>query len=320
MRRAPELLEVPRGAITEAPASARFGVSFGIAAVIFWSFGSSLVYFGARKSGTWPFVAVAALTGGALQVVFRMAWSGELRSVFRLPWRLWSVPLPCFVVYGLAWPWALALSSPRQVVAVNLINYLWPVLTVILSAWCVPGVRLTRRTAVALTLALAGLVVANFKALHNLMLTEGTPSAGPQWLPYGLALIAAFTWAIYSAVLVRWRAWANGYVTSPVGFLLIGIIAALLSAVSQTQANPFSASGAFFTVLYGAGPLAAGYLLWEVALPKARVQTLSLIAAATPVLSTALLCCFLQTKPGADLMAAALLVGGGVLLSASPRA
>jgi drug/metabolite transporter (DMT)-like permease len=71
------------------------------------------------------------------------------------------------------------------------------------------------------------------------------------------------------------------------------------------------------TVLYGAGPLAAGYLFWELALPKARVQTLSLIAAATPILSTLLLCGFLKTPPGPELLVAALLVSGGVLLSAT---
>ncbi|MCX6914156.1 MAG: EamA family transporter, partial [Verrucomicrobia bacterium] len=65
-----------------------------------------------------------------------------------------------------------------------------------------------------------------------------------------------------------------------------------------------------------AGPLAVGYLLWEIALSKAKVHTLSLLAATTPVLSTFLLCLFLRTLPGPELIIAALLVGGGVLLSA----
>ena len=41
---------------------------------------------------------------------------GELRSALWLPWRLWAAPVCCFVLYGLAWPWALAASTARQVV------------------------------------------------------------------------------------------------------------------------------------------------------------------------------------------------------------
>jgi drug/metabolite transporter (DMT)-like permease len=51
------------------------------------------------------------------------------------------------------------------------------------------------------------------------------------------------------------------------------------------------------------------------ALSRARVQTLSLVAAATPILSTFLLCCFLRTMPGPELAVAALLVSGGIVLS-----
>ena len=66
---------------------------------------------------------------------------------------------------------------------------------------------------------------------------------------------------------------------------------------------------------HGIGPLAIGYLLWEVALAKARVHSLSMLAAATPVLSTLLLCVFLRSLPGPGLIAAAVLVSAGVLLS-----
>jgi drug/metabolite transporter (DMT)-like permease len=69
------------------------------------------------------------------------------------------------------------------------------------------------------------------------------------------------------------------------------------------------------TFLYGVGPLAAGSLMWELALARARVETLSLIAAVTPVLSTFLLCCFLRKMPGLELVIAALLVSAGILLS-----
>jgi drug/metabolite transporter (DMT)-like permease len=286
-------------------------------AVLFWSLSSALIFLGARAMGTWGFVAVASVTGGLLQLVLRRVYPGELRSALWLPWRLWAVPVACFVVYGLTWPWALASSTPRQVLGVNLINYLWPVLTVVLSVWWVPGVRMTGRLGGALALAVAGLALANLSPIHELLSPSGGAEArgAQRFLPYVLALVAAVTWAIYSAVLARWKAWAGNYVTSPVGFIVIGLVAAVILWATGGTPAKVAPQAIWLTVLYGIGPLAGGYLLWELALTRARVQTLGLTAAAIPVLSTLLLCCFLRKMPGAELLAAALLVSAGVGLS-----
>jgi len=286
-------------------------------AVVFWSFGASLVYLGAQESGTWPFVALASVTAGGLLMAARKLLHGELRSALRLPWRLWLIPLVCFVIYGVVWPWALASSTSRQVFGVSLINYLWPVLTVLFSVWLVPGVRLTGRIMLAVLLALAGLAVANYRELQQL---QAIPfQSGSRWehrfLPYGLALIAAVTWGLYSAFLARWRDWAKNYVTSPIGFLLLGFIGCMITAQTRRTLPHFSGFGALLTILYGAGPLAVGYLCWEIALARGKVQTLSLLASGTPVLSTAFLCVFLRKMPGPELVLAAVLVSAGVALS-----
>jgi len=289
----------------------------GVVAVVFWSFGSSLIYLGAQESGTWPFVAVASLTGGTLLLLARGLLNGELHTAVRLPWRLWIAPIFCFVIYGLVWPWALASSTSRQVFGVSLINYLWPVLTVLFSAWWVPGARLTARIVLALVLAIAGLVSANLHQIQQL--SSGNIGSWARWgrhlLPYGLAFTAALTWAIYSALLARWRDLAKDYVTSPIGFLLLGLIGCVITAATRHSLPKLTGFGTLMTALYGAGPLAVGYLLWEIALARARVQTLSLIAAATPILSTFLLCVFLNKLPGVELVLAAALVSAGVGLS-----
>ena len=305
-------------ASASAARSARLGLVLGSVAVLFWSFGSSLIFLGARQAGTWPFVAIAALVGGGSQLIGWRLYRGGLRSAVCLPWRLWAVSLPCFVLYGLVWPWALVSSSAKQVFGVSLINYLWPVLTVLFSAWWVPRARLTSRTVLATFLALAGLVCANLQHIRDLLAVGDSAGVSPvrRFLPYGLALVAAVTWAVYSTLLARWRDWARNYVTSPVGFLLTGTIACAITAFTGSMPAKLSAPGTLLIICYGAGPLAVGYLLWEIALSKARVHTLSLLAAATPVLSTFLLCLFLRTLPGPELIIAALLVGGGVLLSA----
>lgn len=305
------------GASASATRATRLGLVLGCVVVLFWSFGSSLVFLGAQQVGTWPFVAIASLVGGGSQLLGWRVYRGEFRSAVWLPWRLWAVTLLCFVVYGLVWPWALVSSSAKQVFGVSLINYLWPVLTVLLSAWWVPGARLTTRTVLATFLALAGLVCANLQHIRDLLAASDNPGVSPirRLLPYGLALVAAVTWAIYSALLARWRDWARNYATSPAGFLLAGIIACALTASTGSIPAKLSSLGMLMTICYGIGPLAVGYLLWEIALTKAKVHTLSLLAAATPVLSTFLLCFFLRTLPGLELIVAAFLVSSGVLLS-----
>ncbi|HZR20776.1 MAG TPA: hypothetical protein VFE51_26075 [Verrucomicrobiae bacterium] len=297
--------------------SARVGLWLGCAAVLFWSFGSSLVYLGAREAGTWRFVTIASCTAGLLQLCSRGIHYGEVRTALLLPWRLWAGPLVCFVLYGLAWPWALAAATPRQAGGVNLINYLWPVLTVVFSAWCVPGFRLTRRIGLALVLAVTGLVCANATALQALFSGGAAkPGAGlAQWLPFGLAAVAALTWAVYSALLARWRSWSGKYVTSPVGFMVIGVIGWIILKTSGKRALDLSSAGLVMTLLYGVGPLAAGYLLWELALARAKIQSLSMVAAATPLLSTVFLAFCVRRMPGLELATAALLISAGVVLS-----
>jgi drug/metabolite transporter (DMT)-like permease len=274
------------------------------------------VFLGAEQAGTWPFITIASLVGGGLQLLARAIYPGDLKTAVQLPWRLWVGPVFCFVLYGLAWPFALASSNTRQVIGISLINYLWPVLTVLFSVWLVPGVHLSRKIVAALVLALAGLALANFHQIEALL--AGTGSQGstiPHFLPYILALVAALTWAVYSALLARWQAWSRPYITSPVGFIIIGLCGGLVMLATGTLPRRLTGLGTLMTVCYGVGPLAGGYLLWELALARARVQTLSLIAAMTPVLSTLFLCCCLRRMPGLELIGAAVLVGGAVVLS-----
>ncbi len=297
--------------------SDRAGLWCGIGAVVLWSFGSTFVYLGAKAAGTWTFIALGSFIAAGLQFLFRGAQTGELRSAVLLPWRLWIGPVACFVAYGLVWPSALASSTPAQVLGTNLLNYLWPILTVLFSVFIVPGMRLTGKTVLALGLALTGLILANADGIpavvHNF-------SRGGTWkfrelLPYTLGLTAAVTWAVYSVLLARWRSWSNQYVTSPIGFLVIGVIGTVVLVVNSGKLPAIGGQGLIWTLLYGAGPLAAGYLLWEFALARARVQALGVIAAGTPILSTLILCAFLRQVPNAALIVAAMLVSVGVILS-----
>ena len=58
----------------------RQGLGIGSVSVLFWSFASSLIFLGARQAGTWTFVAIASLIGGAAQLIGWRIYRGELRS------------------------------------------------------------------------------------------------------------------------------------------------------------------------------------------------------------------------------------------------
>ncbi|MFA5865220.1 MAG: EamA family transporter [Phycisphaerae bacterium] len=304
--------------IRESDKSSRLGLLLGCLAVLCWSFGSSFVYLGARELSAWHFICLTTLIGGGIQMVFRRVRQGELHSAIFLPGKLWLIVLFGFVAYGLVFPWSLVLcTSDSQVCAANLINYLWPVLTILFSVLWVPNTRFTVKLLLAILLALSGLVLANIKQIGPLLSETHTFefSSIKYSLPYLLALTAAISWAVYSSFLVRWKAWAKNYTTSAIGFLIISIIAGAIALFTKGIYVKITFFGILMAFLYGLGPLAAGYLLWELALSRAKVQTLSLLASVTPILSILLLCIFLRFLPGPELIAAALLISGGVILS-----
>lgn len=298
---------------------AAIGIAFGLCAIVLWSFTASFVALGADAMGVWAFLAVAALTGGALQMTFRWLRRGELRSATRLPGRLWVVTVLGFVLYGVVYPLAIALArTDPERCGVNLINYLWPTLTVVCGVLWVPPNRFRPLLLLAILCGLAGTGLANVGELRNLITTWGdadATSGGPAVLPYLLALLGAVVWAVYSSLLARWRAWTRDYSTSAIGLLIIGVIAGAIAIATEGTCPTFTTTGLIAAVLCGLLPNFGGYMLWELALVRADVRTLGLMGAATPILSTVWLCVVLQHTPGPELLIAAALIGVAVVLS-----
>jgi drug/metabolite transporter (DMT)-like permease len=134
-------------------------------------------------------------------------------------------------------------------------------------------------------------------------------------LPYLLGLVAAVSWAMYSVFLARWRAWAKDYTSCAMGMLIAGAAALVVGFLTGESGLRVSAKGIMFILFYALGPSAAGYLLWELAVPRTNVKTLGLMGALIPILSIVWLCLFLRYFPGWELIAAAVLVSLGIVLS-----
>ncbi len=235
-------------------------------AILLWS---ALATLGLALSHLPPFL----LTGCALVL-------GALPGA--LHWRAWRVPLPTLLLgigglFGFHFLLFLALRFAPPVEA-NLVNYLWPLLIVVLTPVLLPGWSLTARHVTAALLGLAGAALA----------IGATPAAisDRAWLGFAFAAGSALTWASYSLLVRRvppFSSWAIG------GFALAsGALALACHALFEPRAA-FLPGDAWKLALLGLGPMGAAFYLWDVAMKRGDPRVVGVLAYATPVLSTALL-------------------------------
>ena len=231
---------------------------------------------------------------------------------FRLPTRAWGIGI--FGLFGYHFCIFVALRAAPPVEA-NLINYLWPLLIVLLSA-LLPDERLRPRHVAGALAGFAGAALliggsdapAGFEAAH---------AAG-----YGAAFAAALIWAGYSIASSRLAA----VPTDAVGAfcLATAALAALAHILLETTVVP--TGGEWLAILaLGIGPAGGAFFLWDRGLKRGSVRALGALAYGAPLISTGLLIAFGRAEATWTIAAAGLLIvtGGAVaagdLLRRPPR-
>lgn len=229
--------------------------------------------------GIWQYLAIGNLIGFLGQVLLYRLMGRTPASLFIMPVRLWVLTIIGFVIYSLVFAGGLLTAkSNAQAVGVSLLNYLWPVLTVVFSLFLVPGSRMNIRLGIAMAIGAAGLVIANW---HDILSAAGNNTA----LPYILGSMAGISWALYSAFISRWRDWANRYATAPIGFLMVSITG-FAGCVITGEWQVINIQTILAFLYLGLVVNATGYMLWELALHRAPATRLGILGSATPVLST----------------------------------
>lgn len=239
------------------------------ASILMWSF---LAFLGARVSHLPPFLVV----GIALCI------SGVLGSI---KIRGWKVPLTTLLVgiggiFGYHFLYFSAFQHAPPVEA-NLMNYLWPLLIVLLSPVFLPGYRLhlNHLLGACMGLAGAGLIISGGKLSLDLDNLSG----------YLLAAIAALVWASYSLMTKRLPPFptaAVGAFCLTSGLLSLGAYWARSGAVALPTLNPHDWLSLF---LLGAGPMGGAFFTWDAALKRGDPRIIGSLTYLTPLTSTLIL-------------------------------
>lgn len=279
----------------------------GVAAILLWSSLALLALFTADLP---PFQVLAtgfAIGGGLGVAVLALRGRGALARMRQ--------PLPAFAlaVVALFGYHALYFIAFRHApaVEVNLVNYLWPLLIVVLAA-LLPGARPRAGQFAGTAVALLGVVV---------MLTrgEGLAPDPAHRAGYLAALGAALTWAAYSVLNRRFRNVPSAAMAG--SCVVVAVLATLVHLNIEATRAP-SAAQWVALVLMGAGPVGAAFWLWDSGTKHGNLALLGTLSYAAPLLSTLFLLLGGRVEPHwTQALALALLLAGAWLsMRASARA
>ncbi|MEI8325112.1 MAG: DMT family transporter [Betaproteobacteria bacterium] len=220
--------------------------------------------------------------------------------------RQWRVPLPTLAlgVYGLFGYHFLFFIALRHAPAVqaNLVNYLWPLLIVLLAPVLLRGLHFRWHHLLAACIGFSGAALA-IAGKHSL-------DAGFAW-GYVPALGSALIWASYSLLTQR----VAHFPTAAIGsFALLSGLLSLLCHALLEPAAVLSLRDALGIAALGLGPLGAAFFLWDAALKRGDPRRIGLLSFLTPLLSTLLLLGLRHEAPGWHVLGAtALIVGAAVI-------
>jgi len=281
--------------------SPRTATLIGLTAILMWSLLSVLTV----ATGSIPAFQLAAITFAIGALVGSLTWIGrpEALAALRQPPIAWIVGVGGLFGYHALYFLALRFAPPAEA---GLLNYLWPLLIVLFSAF-LPGERLAPHHVIGALLGLAGTVL--------LFAGNRSGAFAPGQLP-GLvaAFVAAFVWATYSVMSRRFKSVPTDAVA---GFCAAtAVLAALVHSVVEKTVWPESALQWLAVVGLGIGPVGAAFYVWDIGMKRGDIRVLGAASYATPLLSTAFLIAAGYAQATATIAIAAVLIAGGGLIAA----
>ena len=284
---------------------------YALGAIALWA---ALASLGVSLKHVPPFL----LTGLALIIGSVLALPYVVKD--RRQWRVApsTLGLGVFTLFGFHFLLFIGLRI-APAVEVNLVNYLWPLLIVVLAPLYLPGVKLRGVHVVAALVGFAGAALAILGGHEPAGMTVSRTGwgAGPGYL---LALASALIWANYSLQTKRAVLTGKRFPTAAIG--LFGLVSGLLSLLCHWALEPQVAlSGRDWLLLavMGLGPLGAAFFLWDKALKLGDARQIGILSYLTPLGSTALLMLVTGRALSWSMGLAAVMIIGAAVLGTRAR-
>jgi drug/metabolite transporter (DMT)-like permease len=279
----------------------RAATLIGLSAILMWSLLTVLTV----ATGRIPAFQLLAMTFTVGAIAASAGWIGRPDAVraLRQPPLAWAVGVGGLFGYHALYFAAIRLAPP---VEAGLLNYLWPLLIVLLSS-LLPGERLASHHIVGAVLGLVGTVL--LLAGHQSARFEPAHSAG-----FVAAFAAAFVWAGYSVMSRKLKAVPTDAVA---GFCLATALLALLVHLAvEVTVWPEGLGQWLAIAALGVGPVGAAFYAWDIGMKRGDIRVLGAASYATPLLSTGFLILAGYASPSANVAIAAALIAGGGLIAA----
>ena len=286
--------------MTIAVTERRRAMAAGLGAIALWG---ALATLSVLAGPVPPFqmVAMTFAIGAAIGVVRARNRGVGWSALLHWPAPVWLLGVGGLFGYHALYFAALQLAPPAEA---NLVNYLWPLLIVLLSA-PLAGERLGWPHLLGALLGFAGVAL--------LAAGRGASFAGTYVAGYLLALGCAFAWSLYSVLSRRFGETPTDAIAAfCAAASLLSLICHLLF---ETTVWPAAPSAWLAVMALGLGPAGTAFYLWDHAVKRGDIRALGALSYAAPILSTALLIATGLARPTSTLMLAALLVTCGAVLA-----
>lgn len=271
----------------------------GFSAVVLWSL---LAVFTVASAPVPPLLLNALCFGiGGFAGLAWLAVTGALGRLRGVPFWVYAFGAAGLFLYHLLYFSALRLAPPAEA---GLIAYLWPLL-IVLGSGLMPGEQLRAGHVFGAILGFGGAA---------LIVLQGAGGEGGSAAGYGLAFLAALTWAGYSLGSRLLGAQPTAAVV--VYCLIAAGLSALAHLTLEEAAWPESAMGWAAVVALGVGPVGLAFFTWDIGVKRGDIQLLGTASYAAPLLSTLALVAAGMSAASPVLALAAVLITGGAVLAA----
>ncbi|MDZ5431074.1 DMT family transporter [Pseudomonas fluorescens] len=282
--------------------SAHSATAVGVIAIFLWS---CLALLTTLTEGLPPFEVLTLSFGVAfvasLLILGRHGISGF--NSWRQPWAVWATGFVGIFVYHALYFFALKAAPAAEA---SLINYLWPLLLVLLSAFAAAE-KLHKRQVFGALLGLAGTAF--------IMQQRDSDSAAAMPIPgYLAAFGCALIWAGYSVFNRRFKEVPSSIIGGICGMSAVGGLICHLAF--ETTVWPDARQWAALVVL-GLGPAGLAFFAWDHATKHGNLATLGALSYLAPLISTLLLIVVGRSHASPLLMIPALLIIAGAAIATS---